>query len=119
MGKLHLCTGATDRVPSPSQGQSWVTSPEGLLISSTWSGWLSEETGRGWGGGEGLGKGLETCGCGGSQSRLRPQKLCCIPDWQAGSQAPVGGPRPVVEWGVVQEAPRRLFFSLSRKKSHS
>lgn len=38
--KLHLCTRATDGVPSPSRGQSWVTSPEGLLISSTWSGWL-------------------------------------------------------------------------------
>lgn len=60
--------------------------------------------GRGWRGGERPGKGLETCGCGGSQVRLSPQKLYRTPDWQAGSQAPCRRPQASGPVGVVQEA---------------
>lgn len=49
-----LSMGAVDRAPSPSPGQSWVTSPEGLLMSSTCE-WMPRR-----GSGKGLGRGRRT-----------------------------------------------------------
>lgn len=114
-GDCHLCmpAAAVDRAASPNPGQSWVTSPEGLLMSSTWSGWWREE--MGWGGGGRPGKGWETCGYGRSQGKPGPQKLYCTADWQTGSQAPTGGPRPVVGWGWYKKAPGGCSFLSNRK----
>lgn len=93
MGTLPLCTRASDRAPSPSRGQSWVTSPEGLLMSSTWSGWLSEEMGRGWGGGEGPWEGIGNIWLWRKPRQTRSPEA--LPQLQIGRQAP----RP------LQEAP--------------
>lgn len=105
---------AADRGPSHAW-LSWVSSPEGLLMSCTCSGWE--------GAGEGPKRGLETCvleeeggggrgregkrGRGGRRrGRLYPQKSwgatpLSLQGWPPGSQAPAEGPGPAVCWVVV------------------
>lgn len=53
-GLWCLSLGAADSPTSPSPGQSWVTSPEGLLMSSTCK-WMPQK-----GNGKGLGRGRGT-----------------------------------------------------------
>lgn len=99
--------------PSPRPGPSWVRSPEGLLMSSTCSGCLQEEMGRGWGGG-GAGEGIgNTCSGGGrpgggkgqrrqEEEKPYPQEVWCSPPLRnVGCQAPgpCGRPRASGLWG--------------------
>lgn len=63
--------------PRPELGYE---SPEGLLMSSTWSGWLSGN-GKGLGLGRGAGEGIGNMWLWRSQGRLSPQKRYHTPDW--------------------------------------